>query len=176
VTFDVSIGGRPAGTIKLGLFGNKASQTVKNFFTFATTGHQGHKYEGTIFHRVIKDFMIQGGDVMNGDGTGKISIYGDQFDDELPMHKHTSPGLLSMANAGPNTNGSQFFITTVKTPWLDDKHVVFGKVLDDESMKVVRKIEATKTNSRMNRPLEDVKITKSSGEVLAKADQFKVDF
>lgn len=175
VTFDVSIGGEPAGQIELGLFGEKNPKTVNNFYTFATTGHNNKKYEGSIFHRVIKNFMIQGGDFVNGDGTGGFSIYGDKFRDENLALKHTSPGLLSMANAGPDTNGSQFFITTVSTPWLDGKHVVFGKVLN-KSLEVVKKIENTKTDSRSNRPVKDVKITKSSGRDLPTSEQFKVEY
>lgn len=175
VTFDVSIGGEPAGTIELGLFGNKVPKTVDNFYTFATTGHNNKKYEGSTFHRVIKDFMIQGGDFVRGDGTGGFSIYGDRFADENLTLRHTSPGLLSMANAGQDTNGSQFFITTVPTPWLDGKHVVFGKVLN-KTFEVVQKIERTKTDSRSNKPVKEVKITKSSGKTLSPSEQFKVDY
>lgn len=163
VYFDVSIGDKEIGRIKLGLFGKNTPKTVENFLAFADRGVNGKTYSGSVFHRVIKSFMIQGGDVLNGDGTGSISKFGGRFDDEqngLKL-KHSTPGLLSMANSGPDTNGSQFFITTVPTPWLDGKHVIFGKVL--EGMEVVRTVEATQVDSR-SRPQKQVKITKSSVE------------
>lgn len=145
VYFDITIDNHPVGRIIIGLFGDIAPKTVKNFITLATTGTAGKKYMGTKFHRVIKKFMIQGGDVENGDGTGSISIYGKYFDDETFEVKHSGPLFVSMANAGKNTNGCQFFITTIATPWLDDHHTVFGKVISGED--VVFKIEQTKTDS-----------------------------
>lgn len=173
--FEVSIGDEPIGKMELGLFGNKAPKTVENFKAFAGEGVGGKKYQGSIFHRVIKDFMLQGGDVVNGDGTGSVSKFGATFNDELPSHKHSVVGLLSMANRGPNTNGSQFFITTVLTPWLDGRHVVFGKILNEESMRVVRKIESTKTDPHSSRPVKTVKITRSTLQELSPSEQFPVD-
>mmetsp|Transcript_4194 Transcript_4194/g.10107 ORF Transcript_4194/g.10107 Transcript_4194/m.10107 type:complete len:201 (+) Transcript_4194:51-653(+) len=163
VFFDVKIGDDEPKRITMGLYGKDVPKTAMNFVHLcmgdkgkASTGQPLH-YKGSKFHRIIPNFMIQGGDFTRGDGTGGESIYGAKFADENFKLKHTGPGILSMANAGPNTNGSQFFITTVKTSWLDGRHVVFGKIVD--GMDVVQQVEAV--GSQSGSPSKKVEIADS---------------
>ncbi|KAF7349453.1 Cyclophilin A [Mycena sanguinolenta] len=164
--FKISIAGHDLGgndTIVFKLYDQDVPKTCDNFRKLCLkkdiNGNDSKDgYAGSQFHRVIKDFMLQGGDFTSGDGRGGRSIYGAKFKDENFKHKHTKPGLLSMANAGPHTNGSQFFITTVVTSWLDGKHVVFGEVVD--GMELVKKIEGLPKDSS-DRPKNAVTITEA---------------
>ncbi|KAF8344620.1 cyclophilin-like domain-containing protein [Amanita rubescens] len=158
VFMDIQIGETPAGRLKMELFSEIVPKTAENFRQLCTGEYRVNArpmgYKGATFHSV-PNFMCQGGDFIKGDGTGSFSIYGDKFPDENFTEKHAGPGLLSMANSGPNTNGSQFFITTAKCDFLDGKHVVFGRVID--GVLTLRKIEHVSTGPN-NRPKLTVKI------------------
>ncbi|KAF8468695.1 cyclophilin-like domain-containing protein [Russula ochroleuca] len=156
VFFNVAINSKPAGRIVFRLFDDVVPRTAQNFRELAT-GQHGFGYTDSSFHRIIPNFMVQGGDFTRHDGTGGRSIYGERFKDENFQLKHHKAGLLSMANAGSDTNGSQFFITTAVTSWLDGRHVVFGEVVD--GMDVVKVVEAVGTAS--GEPRQKVMITSS---------------
>lgn len=165
VYFDIAIGSQEPERIEMELFQHQVPKTAKNFLTLCTnhlsetpklaSNGQVLSYKGSIFHRNINEFMIQGGDFTNGNGTGGESIYGAKFADENFVNQHTGRGILSMANSGPGTNGSQFFICYKDTAWLNGKHVVFGKVV--KNLKFLDKLEAAKTNGQ-DVPEEEIKI------------------
>ncbi|CAL4084624.1 unnamed protein product [Meganyctiphanes norvegica] len=156
--FDIEIAGKPQDRVVIGLFGETVPRTVQNFLAFAGDGYDGKKYQGSKLHRAVKQFMVQGGDVVNGDGTGSISIYGPTFPDENFLVKHTAPGYISMANTGSNTNGCQFMISLVAATWMDKRHVAFGKVI--EGMSALEAIEMVEGDWD-NKPIEPIVIVKS---------------
>jgi len=166
VFFDISIGNANAGRVEIELFNDVVPRTAENFRALCTgeKGEAGGKplhYKGSVFHRIIPNFMCQGGDFTRGDGRGGVSIYGGKFNDENFKLKHEEAGTLSMANSGPNTNGSQFFICTAATPWLDGKHVVFGKVVNGyDVIQAMEKVGSSPSGATS----KQVKIT-DSGEL-----------
>ncbi|QID87074.1 peptidylprolyl isomerase C [Saccharomyces pastorianus] len=159
VFFDPAVNGTKIGRIEFELYDNVVPKTAENFRALCT-GEKGWGYKGVPFHRIIPDFMLQGGDTDLTNGFGGKSIYGSKFADENFIKKHDKAGLLSMANAGPNTNGSQFFITTVPCSWLDGKHVVFGEVT--KGMDIVKTIESYGTAS--GKPRADI-VIEDAGEL-----------
>ncbi|KLT40675.1 hypothetical protein CC85DRAFT_308867 [Cutaneotrichosporon oleaginosum] len=150
VWMDVSIGDAPVGRIEMELFDEVVPRTAANFRALCD-GRGQHGYKGSTFHRIVPGFMVQGGDIVHGDGTGVYSIYGGAFPDENFKMRHAIPGVLSMANSGPGTNGCQFFITVAPTEFLDGKHVVFGRVVS--GMDVVKVVEHTPTGAS-DRPVQ----------------------
>ncbi|KAM8718174.1 hypothetical protein ACLKA7_004822 [Drosophila subpalustris] len=170
---DVKQNKQKLGRITFGLFGKLAPKTVANFRHICLRGINGSSYVGSKFHRIVDRFLVQGGDIVNGDGTGTVSIYGDYFEDEDKALnvEHNRPGYLGMANRGPNTNGCQFYVTTVAAKWLDGKHAVFGKVLD--GMDTIYAIEDVKTDTD-DFPIEPVMIS-NCGEIPTEAFEFYPD-
>ncbi|KAA1477395.1 Der f Mal f 6 allergen [Dentipellis sp. KUC8613] len=158
VYFDISIDHRPAGRVRFRLFDDVTPATARNFRELATGAH-GFGYADSTIHRIIPNFMVQGGDITARDGTGGRSIYGPKFEDENFAIPHDRPGLLSMANRGPGTNSSQFFITTAPAPWCDGKNVVFGEVVD--GLEVVRRIQGFMSDHILRKPSVDVRIVRS---------------
>ena len=164
VFFDIAIGGHAVGRLAFEVFKSQVPRASENFRALATgelrRGGVAVGYKGSRFHRVLKGFMVQGGDFVRGDGTGRTSVYGDRFDDEpagLAL-RHAGAGMLAMANSGAHTNGCQWYVTAAPAPWLDGKHVVFGRVLDAASLLVVRKIEAVPVGAG-GKPVLDVEVT-----------------
>ncbi|KAF8908551.1 cyclophilin-like domain-containing protein [Gymnopilus junonius] len=154
VFFDISVGGEAIGRVVVKLYDDVVPLTARNFRELAT-GQNGYGYKGSKFHRVKPNFMLQGGDFTKGNGTGGRSIYGERFADENFQLKHSKPGILSMANAGRNSNGSQFFITVIPAAWMDGAHVVFGEVI--QGLDVVK--EALSFGQDSGTPIREVKIT-----------------
>ncbi|XP_017076081.1 peptidyl-prolyl cis-trans isomerase, rhodopsin-specific isozyme [Drosophila eugracilis] len=173
IYMDVKHNKKPVGRITFGLFGKLAPKTVANFRHLCLRGVNGTSYVGSRFHRVVDRFLVQGGDILNGDGTGSISIYGEYFPDEdkALAVEHNRPGYLGMANRGPDTNGCQFYVTTVGAKWLDGKHTVFGKVL--EGMETIYAIEDVKTDTD-DFPVEPVVIS-NCGEIPTEQFEFYPD-
>lgn len=154
---------QPLGRVVFGLFGEDSPKTVDNFRAICMHGIDGRTYEGSHIHRIVERFMIQGGDIVSGDGHGAVSIYGKYFEDENVGINHTGPGFVGMTNRGPDTNGCQFYVTTMATPWLNGRHTIFGKVVDGQG--IIHAIEKTKTDSD-DVPVKPVTITKCGDEPL----------
>lgn len=161
---DISVGGVPVGRISLELFKGMCPRACENFLGLCTgalrRGGAPAGYKGSRIHRILAGFMLQGGDFVKGDGTGRACMWGDKFADEPAglRARHAGPGLLAMANSGPDTNGCQWYITLAKAEWLDGKHVIFGRVLDAASMLVVRKLERIPANTSTGKPQVEVKV------------------
>jgi cyclophilin family peptidyl-prolyl cis-trans isomerase len=174
--FDVEINDENVGRIIFQMLDDEAPKTCRNFRHLCgkniLNNSKRPSYQGVPFHRIIKDFMIQGGDITNGDGTGGYSIYGEKFEDENLTMEHNQPGLLSMANAGPNSNGSQFFITTKEAPWLNGKHVVFGIVM--KGMEIVQRLENVQTDDE-DKPRIRCRISKSGLITQKEFDQMEIN-